>query len=949
MVLDGDIDAVWIESMNTVMDDNKVLTLVSNERVPLSAAMRMVFEINSLKNATPATVSRAGILFINESDIGWRPFMETWVQQRTNQTEKNYLPGLFDKYVDTLVEMVRKGYKEVTDIRLINKVATIIYLLEGLLPTIAEDKISQENLESLFAFSAMWAFGGPMIVDKSGDYRKKFSEDFASAFGQKFPKEGECFDYFYDVEKADHTAWSSVVEPYVPVNIGNNQGQVPFNSLFVETVETVRMTFLLNTLVRNGKFAMFVGNAGTGKTGIIQNYLNSLDKDADGIISKYVSMSYFSSSYSLQLELEGYIDKRSGRSFGPPMGKKMVFFIDDMNLPYVETYGTQNSIAFLTQQMQHGSVFDRVDLGFRKDLVDIQYLAAMNPTAGSFEICERCQRHFATFAIAMPSKTDLTTIFVSIFGGHLNSFGTQMQDYADKIVDAAINIHTQVNTRFLPSAVKFMYNWNMRELSNIFQGCCMAKSDYFIKPTMLVRLFIHESVRVFADRLVSEPEIDIFMDMFKEVNKKAIGTIPVDEQFEEPLIFTNFVTTTDGSYLPIPSIDKLRNVLDAKLLEYNESNAMMDLVLFQQAMFHITRIARVIQSPGGNAMLIGVGGSGKQSLCKLAAFIENYEVKQLAVTSKFKVEDLKEELRLMYTACGVKGTQMVFLLTDSQIVNEQFLVYINGILNSGWLPDLFLKEDIDNILGSLGSEAKANGIPDTPEARIAFFISRIKANLHIVLAFSPVGDTFRVRARRFPGLVNATVIDQFHPWPRDALISVAARFIEDVDLGSEAIKESLAIHMAEEHLSVDRMSKFYLETQRRYNYVTPKSYLELISFYKYLLGVKRSEVQKNIDRLDIGLSTLRKTATDVAELQKDLVITMEKVAEKKAATDVLIAEMGVKQEDANAEKEKASVTATMANEESAKAAIIEKEVSQGVTRSERDELRTSYLRRSLLR
>ena len=81
-VLDGDIDAVWIESMNTVMDDNKVLTLVSNERIPLSGAMRMVFEINSLKNATPATVSRAGILYINETDIGWRPFVESWMQKR---------------------------------------------------------------------------------------------------------------------------------------------------------------------------------------------------------------------------------------------------------------------------------------------------------------------------------------------------------------------------------------------------------------------------------------------------------------------------------------------------------------------------------------------------------------------------------------------------------------------------------------------------------------------------------------------------------------------------------------------------------------------------------------------------------------------------------------------------------------------------------------------------
>lgn len=73
--MDGDIDPEWIESLNTVMDDNKVLTLVSNDRIPLSPEMRLIFEISNLKNATPATVSRAGVLFINETDIGWMPYM----------------------------------------------------------------------------------------------------------------------------------------------------------------------------------------------------------------------------------------------------------------------------------------------------------------------------------------------------------------------------------------------------------------------------------------------------------------------------------------------------------------------------------------------------------------------------------------------------------------------------------------------------------------------------------------------------------------------------------------------------------------------------------------------------------------------------------------------------------------------------------------------------------
>lgn len=73
IVLDGDIDPMWIESLNTVMDDNKILTLASNERIPLTPTMRLVFEISHLKTATPATVSRAGILFINASDLGWLP------------------------------------------------------------------------------------------------------------------------------------------------------------------------------------------------------------------------------------------------------------------------------------------------------------------------------------------------------------------------------------------------------------------------------------------------------------------------------------------------------------------------------------------------------------------------------------------------------------------------------------------------------------------------------------------------------------------------------------------------------------------------------------------------------------------------------------------------------------------------------------------------------------
>lgn len=932
VVLDGDIDAVWIESMNTVMDDNKVLTLVSNERIPLSAAMRMVFEINSLKNATPATVSRAGILYINETDVGWRPFMDSWLYKRElagldpSGMEKAVLPGLFEKYIDATNEMVRKGFKECAPLYLLNKVATIIYLLEGMIEKIPYEKKNPETFENIFIFCVMWAFGGPMIVDKGGNFRHFFSENFNMTFGQKFPKEQECFSYYWDFETDSWALWYDTVPTYTPIPIGGGPGETPFSDLFVPTSDTVRLTFLMDILARKGKYSMLVGS-GSGKTSIINEYLHGLDKDVDGFLSKKIDMSYFTDSKILQQELELPIDKRSGRRFGPPATKRLIFFIDDLNLPYIETYGTQNAIALLTQHMSYGTIFDREDLGLRKELVDIQYMAALNPTAGSFTICERAQRHFATFACLMPSHQDLTTIFESLLSGHVMGFSTAITDAVPKLVEASLHLYDDVGHKFLPSAVKFTYNWSLRELTNIFQGICLTQSEHFETVDDMIRIWIHEFARVISDRFFTLPEYDVYDGLLKEVIKKQLGENP-DKYLgpEAPaLIYTNFANSNTGAYLPITDVAQLKRVVDSKLEEYNENNAIMDLVLFEQAAEHITRIARIVANPGGNAMLIGVGGSGKQSLSRLAAFIAGMEVRQLQITGSFKVDDLLEAFREMFKLSGVKGVPMMFLMTDTQVVNERFLIYINAILASGWISGLFAKDEIDGMLGNLRNEAKAAGIPDNPDAMIEFLIARVRTNFHVVLCFSPVGDTFRVRARRFPALIMSTAIDFFHPWPRDALISVASKFLAEVELPADEIRQGLAVHMAEEHLSVSNASTKYFETQGRFNYVTPKSFLELISFYLFLLETKRADVMRLVDRLDVGLSTLRKTAADVSELQVDLAHRMEIVAEKQQNTNVLIEEIGVEKADADVQNAAAAVEAEKAAIASAEAAKIEEQ------------------------
>jgi dynein heavy chain len=139
-------------------------------------------------------------------------------------------------------------------------------------------------------------------------------------------------------------------------------------------------------------------------------------------------------------------------------------------------------------------------------------------------------------------------------------------------------------------------------------------------------------------------------------------------------------------------------------------NAVMELVLFTMAVEHVCRITRVIDKPRGNALRVGVGGSGKQSLSKLSASICGYEIFQITVTATYGINDFKENLIYLFTRAGVKGIGTCFILTDGQIVNERMMVFLNDLLASGNIPDVFTKEIKDEFSNAVRNECKQAGL-----------------------------------------------------------------------------------------------------------------------------------------------------------------------------------------------------------------------------------------------
>nr|XP_020770863.1 dynein heavy chain 9, axonemal-like [Odocoileus virginianus texanus] len=464
ILLDGDIDPMWIESLNTVMDDNKVLTLASNERIPLNPTMRLLFEISHLRTATPATVSRAGILYINPADLGWNPPVSSWIDRREIQTERANLTILFDKYLPTCLDALRTRFKKIIPIPEQSTVQMLCHLLECLL---TEEDIPadcpKDTYELYFVFAAIWAFGGALVQDQLVDHRAEFSKWWLSEFKTiKFPSQGTIFDYYIDPETKKFEPWSRLIPQF------EFDPETPLQACLVHTGETIRLCYFLDRLLAQRRPVMLVGTAGTGKSVLVGATLASLDPEA--YLVKNVPCNYYTTSAMLQAVLEKPLEKKAGRNYGPPGNKKLIYFIDDMNMPEVDAYGTVQPHTVIRQHLDYGHWYDRNKLSL-KEVMNVQYVSCMNPTAGSFTINPRLQRHFSVFTLSFPGADALSSIYSAVLTQHLRlgNFPAALHQSVPQLLQLALTFHQKIATTFLPTAIKFHYIFNLRDFANIFQ------------------------------------------------------------------------------------------------------------------------------------------------------------------------------------------------------------------------------------------------------------------------------------------------------------------------------------------------------------------------------------------------------------------------------------------------------------------------------------------------
>nr|XP_057927697.1 dynein axonemal heavy chain 10-like isoform X1 [Doryrhamphus excisus] len=904
ILFDGDVDALWVENMNSVMDDNKLLTLANGERIRLQNHCALLFEVGDLQYASPATVSRCGMVYVDPKNLRYTPYWQKWLKNRSAKEQKE-LDRLFEKYVHSSVDMIVEGIvdgkqgqklKTVVPQTDLNMVSQLCMTLDALLDTETEN-YNAAVLECYFLEALYLSLGATLLddgKDKFDEFIKKLSGLFTLSDDKTLAGPGEIpgylptlFDFHFDGTQQKWLPWSHLVTTYT------HNTEVKFTDILVPTVDTTRTNWILEKMVKTKRSVLLVGDPGTSKTATIHNFLKH--QSADTSITLTINLSSRTTSMDLQRNLEANVEKRTKEIYGPPMGKRLLVFIDDMNMPKVDSYGTQQPIALLKLLLDRGGIYDRGKELTYKTLKDLGFIAAMGKAGGGRnEVDTRFVSLFNVFSIPFPAVESLQLIYSSIIKGHTKHFEDVVQKVCDKVTLCTLELYNSLVKDLPPTPAKFHYIFNLRDLSRVYNGLTLTEPERFSTVSTFVRVWRNECLRIFHDRLIDEKDKNLVQGLIKNLVEEHFKA-NMEDAMRDPILFGDYRTalseTQPRVYEDLQDYEASKALFQEILEEYNDRKSRMNLVLFDDALEHLTRVHRIIRIDRGHALLVGVGGSGKQSITKLAAFTADCEVFEITLSRGYCESSFREDLKTLYLKLGIENKKTVFLFTDAHVAEEGFLELINNMLTSGIVPALFPDDEKESVLNQLRDEALKNGAGPSKDSVWQYFVSKSASNLHIVLGMSPVGDTLRTRCRNFPGLMNNTVIDWFLPWPPQALLAVAESFLGESEMIPKEHAHAVIEHVCMVHKSVGEYSILFLQKLRRSNYVTPKNYLDFISTYSSLLQEKDQYILAQCKRLEGGLDKLKEASVQLDELNIKLAEQKVVLAEKSSACETMLVEI----------------------------------------------------------
>lgn len=916
IIFDGDVDPEWVENLNSVLDDNKLLTLPNGERLNLPPNVRIMFEVETLKYATLATVSRCGMVWFSDDTVSTdmmisnylgnlrsKPFEDLeddtvapgqmsqkalQVQQFVADLLEHRLLG--DGFVKKALEGAREfsHIMEYTDIRVLN---TLFSLLNKSCRSVLEYNVQHsdfpledEQVEAFLSKKLLLALTWSLTGDCPLSQRKEFGDIVAGLSTIDLPPLGagsSLIDFDVTLPRADWTLWQNQVP-----NVEVNTHSIIETDVVIPTLDTVRHEDVLYSWLAEHKPLLLCGPPGSGKTMTLFSALRKLPN------MEVVGLNFSSATTPdlLIKTFEQYCEYRktlNGVVLSPTqIGRWLVIFCDEINLPAPDNYGTQRAISFLRQLVEHNGFWRTSDKNW-VTLDRIQFVGACNPPtdAGRTPLGLRFLRHSPLVMVDYPGELSLQQIY-GTFNSAVLKVIPSLRGYAEPLTKAMVQVYSESQKRFTPD-IQPHYVYSPRELTRWVRGVYEA-----IRPLEnlsvegLVRIWAHEALRLFQDRLIAEDERKWTEDAIHRVAMEHFPTIDEEKALGGPILFSNWLSK---NYVPVER-DQLRDFVKARLKTFCEEEVDVPLILFNDVLEHVLRIDRVFRQPQGHLILIGVSGSGKTTLSRFVAWMNGLKVYQIKVHGKYSGEDFDDDLRNVLRRCGCKGEKICFIMDESNVLDSGFLERMNTLLANAEVPGLFEGDEFASLMTSCKEGAQRQGLLlDSQEELYKWFTQQIVKNLHVVFTMNPPEEGLSSKAATSPALFNRCVLNWFGDWSDQALFQVGSELTQRVDLdrGNWKCPDSIPvvyrelqlplIHreavvnaMVYIHYSLQRFNLRLRKQQNKVTHLTPRHFLDFVAQYVRLYHEKREDLEEQQRHLNVGLEKLRETVDKVSDLRKSL-------------------------------------------------------------------------------
>ncbi|EWC45394.1 cytoplasmic dynein heavy chain [Drechslerella stenobrocha 248] len=943
VVFDGDVDPEWVENLNSVLDDNKLLTLPNGERLNLPPNVRIMFEVETLKYATLATVSRCGMVWFNNDTVTDEMMVQHYLKSLSSVPfedldEDNVTTGqasvkalnvqkhmallleqqlLRDKFITTVLKQA-SNYNHImqfTEARVLN---TLFSLLNKTCRTIIEYNLQHVDfpledtqMESFVSkkilLTLVWSLTGDCpLVD-----RQAFGEFICSRTTIGLPSlsdGGSIIDYDVALPNGDWVSWQNQV-PHVEVNTHS----VTQTDVVIPTLDTVRHEDVLYSWLAEHKPLLLCGPPGSGKTMTLFSALRKLPN------MEVVGLNFSSATTPdlLIKTFEQYCEYRktlNGVILSPTqIGRWLVIFCDEINLPAPDKYGTQRAISFLRQLVEQNGFWKTSDKTW-VTLDRIQFVGACNPPtdAGRTPLGPRFLSHAPLIMVDYPGELSLMQIY-GTFNSAVLKIIPSLRGYSEALTKAMVTFYLESQRRFTPK-IQPHYVYSPRELTRWVRGVYEAlKPLEILSLEGLVRIWAHEALRLFQDRLVAEDERQWTDDSVKRIALDCFPNIDSDKALGGPILFSNWLSK---NYVPVDR-EQLRDFARARLKTFCEEEVDVPLILFNDVLEHVLRIDRVFRQPQGHLILIGVSGSGKTTLSRFVAWMNGLRVFQIKVHGKYSGEDFDEDLRDVLRRCGCKGEKICFIMDEANVLDSGFLERMNTLLANAEVPGLFEGDDFAALMTACKEGAQKQGLLlDSQEELYKWFTQQIVKNLHVVFTMNPPQGGLASKAATSPALFNRCVLNWFGDWSDQAFYQVGTELTHGLDLDRAGFiapssipvayrglslppshREAVINAMVYIHSSMHLFNSKLLKQQGKMTFLTPRHFLDFVAQYVKLYKEKREDLEEQQRHLNVGLDKLKDTVEKVSDLRKSLAEKQGQLERKSAEANEKLQRMVADQQE----------------------------------------------------